>query len=163
MQPRVFAGTRAGYPRGLRGGLRVGRVYPSGLRVRVAGRLLLPILGFWRSLYIQTVGLSKVKDITIYYIFEVYNRLFRYFRDSQKRLYQKKVPQKKAILYTLKAREQKLITYYKDTKKAYRYLYIIGTILIPIYKLNYFKGVDQASNNIDWYIVYKSSLYSYLK
>ena len=67
------------------------------------------------------------------------------------------------MLYTLKAREQKLATYYKDTKKAYRYLYIIGTILTPIYKLNYFKGADWAGDNTDWYIVYESSLYSYLK
>ena len=58
MQPRVFTGTRAGNPRGLRGGLRVGRVYPSGLRVRVTGRLLLPILGFWRSLAIYTYNFS---------------------------------------------------------------------------------------------------------
>ena len=46
------------------------------------------------------------------------------------------------MLCALKAGEQKLATYYKDTKKAYRHLYVIGTILTPMYKLDYFKGVD---------------------
>ena len=46
------------------------------------------------------------------------------------------------MLYALKAGEQKLVTYYKDTEKAYRHLYAIGTILTPIHKLDYFKGAD---------------------
>jgi hypothetical protein len=50
------------------------------------------LLYITKPFYIWTVGLSKVKDVTIHCVFEVYNRLFGHFEDSQKRLIRKKVP-----------------------------------------------------------------------
>lgn len=67
------------------------------------------------------------------------------------------------MLCALKAGEQKLATYYKDTEKAHGHLYAMGTILTPVHKLDYFKGADWAGDDADWYTVYESSLHSYLK
>ena len=67
------------------------------------------------------------------------------------------------MLRALEAGEEKLKAYYYNTEEAYGYLYAIGTILTPSYKLNYFKGEDWAGDNAKWYKEYESSLYTYLK
>jgi hypothetical protein len=46
------------------------------------------------------------------------------------------------MLRALEVGEEKLKAYYYNTEEVYSYLYTIGTILTPSYKLNYFKGKD---------------------
>ena len=92
---------------------------------------------------------------SIYKVFKIYNNLFNYLNTSINRLSRKRAPWKKQIRDSLKKARKKLQKYYARTYQAEGYLYIITTILNPIYKLETFKGPTWKDDDIDWYIVYR--------
>jgi hypothetical protein len=55
-----------------------------------------------------TTALSKTKDITIYLIFAIYNKLFDHLEKSIKQLIRKKIAWKKLMLTALRAIKEKL-------------------------------------------------------
>jgi hypothetical protein len=110
-----------------------------------------------------TTGLSRIKETTIHGVFEVYNRLFTHFEQSQARLRRKKVPWKQAMLQALNAGREKLSAYYQRTEEVHGHLYAIGTILAPKHKLAFFKGPEWEGDDADWHNVYERSLHRYLE
>ncbi|KAJ5253718.1 hypothetical protein N7524_010898, partial [Penicillium chrysogenum] len=70
-----------------------------------------------------TTTLSKIKDVTIYLIFKIYNNLFEYLNSSIAQLQRKK-----------------LRDYYAKIEDIYGYLYTISTILTLDTKLQFFSS-----------------------
>jgi hypothetical protein len=79
--------------------------------------------------------LSQTKDVTIYVIFSIYNKLFDYLEASIHQLQWKKVAWKKLMLSALHAAKEKLSIYYRETDKIHGDLFAIGIILTPQNKL----------------------------
>jgi hypothetical protein len=121
------------------------------------------LLHITKPFYKWTVALSIIKETTIHVVFEVYNRLFTHFEQSQARLRRKKVPWKQAMLQALDAGREKLSAYYQRTEEAHGHLYAIGTILAPKYKLDFFKGPEWVGDDAEWHDVYERSLHRYLE
>jgi predicted nucleotide-binding protein (sugar kinase/HSP70/actin superfamily) len=82
-----------------------------------------------------TTALSKTKDITVYLVFAIYNKLFDHLEKSIKQLTRKKVAWKKLMLTALRTAEEKLRQYYSKTDDIPGDIFAIGTMLAPQHKL----------------------------
>jgi hypothetical protein len=110
-----------------------------------------------------TTALSKTKDITIHTVFSIYNRLFNHLEVSINQLQQKKVLWKQLMLSALDAAKDKLSAYYGKTTQEHGYLYAMGTILAPQYKLQFFSDISWSENNYEWRQKYHNHLQDYIK
>ncbi|KAJ5873691.1 uncharacterized protein N7529_002121 [Penicillium soppii] len=105
---------------------------------------LLPDAEEWRQidylLYITepffdfTLQLSKTRDITAYYTFKIYNKLFEHLEKSTKQLRRKRVLWKTEMLDTLTVSRLKLDEYYAQTDHVRGHIFAICTMLAPINK-----------------------------
>lgn len=120
------------------------------------------LLQITQPFYKWTTGLSKIKDVTIYNVFKVYNVLFDHFEKSIRQLERKRVAWKKAMLQALHTGKEKLSVYYHKTEQVHGHLFAIGTILAPEHKLEFFSEKDWADNNYEWRQKYEESLRRYL-
>jgi hypothetical protein len=105
-----------------------------------------------------TTALSKSRDVTIYRVFYIYNRLYDHLDKSIRQLQRKKVPWKKVMLTALHAAKRKLSHYYGMTDDIDGDLYAIGTIIAPQHKLQFFSSKDWDEPNQDWRRRYRKSL-----
>lgn len=106
-----------------------------------------------------TTELSKTKDITTHYVFEIYNKHFEHFEQSSTQLQRKWVPWKKNMLQALEAAQQKLRDYYSETDNIQGDLYAICTMLAPANKLQFFQSNEWDEN---WARRYRQSFEDYL-
>jgi hypothetical protein len=67
------------------------------------------------------------------------------------------------MLNALEAAKDKLSTYYGNTTQEHGYLYAMGTILAPQYKLQFFSDESWADNDYAWRQKYHNHLQDYLK
>ena len=67
--------------------------------------------------------MSKGKKSIIYYVFNIYNRLFDYIEKEIRKLRRKRVSWKVEFREALKAAREKLIDYYSKTQSSVGYLY----------------------------------------
>ncbi|OQE58765.1 hypothetical protein PENNAL_c0360G08151, partial [Penicillium nalgiovense] len=98
--------------------------------------------------------LSQTKDVTIYLVFSIYNKLFDHLEKSIRQLQRKKVPWKQLMLAALYAAKRKLSQYYSMTDQIPGDLYAIGTIIAPQQKLQFFSTKDWDNN---WRARYRNS------
>lgn len=111
-----------------------------------------------------TEAISVSKDVTIYIVFSVYNKLFGHIESSIQKLQQKKIGWKQKMLAALNSSMDKLREYYTLTcKKELGDLYAIGTILSPQNKLQYFQTKDWKDQKIDYAALYRDSLNNWIK
>ena len=96
------------------------------------------LLAITQPFFTFTTTLSKTKDITVYTIFGIYNKLFSYLERSMAQLARKKVSWKTLILSALKQAKLKLSEYYSMTDNIPDDLYAISTILASQNKLHIF-------------------------
>jgi hypothetical protein len=120
------------------------------------------LLQITQPFYKWTTGLSKIKDVTIYNVFKVYNVLFDHFEKSIYQLRRKRVAWKQVMLQALYTGKEKLSVYYNKTEQVHGHLFAIGTILAPEHKLDFFSQKDWADNNYEWRQKYEESLRRYL-
>jgi len=85
-----------------------------------------------------TMALMKTRDVTIHSVFLVYRKLLEHIDSSISRLKKKSTPWKQSMHDALLAAKQKLADYYNKTYRDHGFLYAIGTILAPQYKLSVF-------------------------
>lgn len=105
-----------------------------------------------------TTALSKTRDVTIYRVFYIYNRLYDHIDKSIRQLQPKNVPWKKVMLTALQAAKTKLSYYYSMTDDIDGDLYAIGTIIAPQHKLQFFSSKDWDEPGQDWRGRYRKSL-----
>jgi hypothetical protein len=111
-----------------------------------------------------TEAISVSKDVTIYIVFSVYNKLFGHIESSIRKLQQKKIGWKQKMLAALNSSMDKLREYYTLTcNKELGELYAIGTILSPQNKLQYFQTKDWKDQKIDYAALYRESLNDWIK
>jgi hypothetical protein len=67
------------------------------------------------------------------------------------------------MLSALDAAKDKLLAYYGKTTQEHGYLYTIGTILAPQYKLQFFSDISWLENNYEWQQKYHNHLQDYIK
>ncbi|EED11869.1 hypothetical protein TSTA_110490 [Talaromyces stipitatus ATCC 10500] len=87
--------------------------------------------------------LSKSKDVTIHWVFKVYNKLFDHLEKSIRQLRRKRVAWKQVMLASLEAAKNKLSIYYKDTDNM--------------------DDWDPEEGGIDYQAIYRQSLESSLE
>lgn len=107
-----------------------------------------------------TTALSKTKDVTVYLVFTIYNKLFDHLKKSIKQLIRKKVAQKKLMLTALRAAEEKLRQYYSETDDIPSDIFAISTMLAPQHKLQFFRSKDQGP---EWLTRYRQSFVDYFE
>jgi hypothetical protein len=107
-----------------------------------------------------TNALSKTKDVTIHFVFGIYNKLFDHLEKSINRLNRKKVSWKKVMLSALYAAKAKLSQYYSKTDDMPGDLLAIATILAPQHKLQFFTGNDWEP---EWADRYRQSFMDYFE
>lgn len=105
-----------------------------------------------------TTALSKTRDVTIYRVLYIYNRLYDHLDHSIRQLQRKNVPWKKVMLTALHAAKRKLSHYYGMTDDIDGDLYAIGTIIVPQHKLQFFSSKDWDEPGQDWRRRYRKSL-----
>jgi len=110
-----------------------------------------------------TTALSKTKDITVHTVFSIYNKLFNHLEVSIRQLQRKKVQWKRLMLDALEAAKEKLSVYYGKTAQEHGYLYAMGTILAPQYKLQFFSDESWSDNNYEWRQKYHNHLQDYVE
>lgn len=111
-----------------------------------------------------TEAISVSKDVTIYIVFSVYNKLFGHIESSIRKLQRKKIGWKQKMLAALNSSMDKLREYYTLTcNKELGDLYAIGTILSPQNKLQYFQTKDWKDQKIDHAALYRDSLNNWIK
>lgn len=108
--------------------------------------------------FIFTNALSKSRDVTIWRVFNIYNKLYDHLDKSIRQLQGKKVAWKKVMLTALYAAKRKLSHYYSMTDNIHGDLYAIGTIIAPQYKLQFFSTKDWDEPQQDWRERYRHSL-----
>lgn len=87
--------------------------------------------------------LSKTRDVTIYNIYSIYNKLFSYLDEAECKLKNKGVVWKKHMLQALQTAKRKLSKYYTATDyESYGDIYALATILCLLKKLRYFVSSD---------------------
>lgn len=89
-----------------------------------------------------TLELSKTKDVTVHYVFKIYNKLFEHLEKSIFRLQRKRSFWKKQMLKALEAARTKLDVYYANTDNVKGHLYAVSTMLAPVNKLKFFSTKD---------------------
>jgi hypothetical protein len=108
--------------------------------------------------------LSKTRDVTVHYVFSIYNKLFSHLDTVEKKLKYKAVSWKKRMLWALQVAKEKLSKYYHATdKETYGIVYAIATILCPSKKLRYFdskdwRGEDENGKPVDFMKIYRDAL-----
>ncbi|KAJ5580905.1 hypothetical protein N7450_007206 [Penicillium hetheringtonii] len=101
--------------------------------------------------------LSKTRDCTVHYIFSIYNRLFIYLEETEKKLRYKYIHWKKNILRALQLAQKKLSKYYSGTDdSAYSTICALATILYPSKKLQYFDNKNWRDSDIDFIKQYQN-------
>ena len=87
--------------------------------------------------------LSKTRDVSIYHVFSIYNRMFTHLEEAEKKLNYKAIPWKKQMLQALQDVKGKLLKYYSATNtESFGRVYALATILCPLKKLYYFNSND---------------------
>ena len=96
------------------------------------------LLWITKLFFDYTTALSTTKEVTIHLIFSIYNNLFDYLEKLIQQLQYKKVARKIIMLHVLEAAKIKLSFYYKETDKIHSNIFVIGTIVAPSNKLQFF-------------------------
>lgn len=86
----------------------------------------------------------KTKDMAIYSVFLVYRKLLEHIERSNRQLRKKTTPWKKDMYRALLVAKQKLREYYDKTYRDHGFLYGIGTLLAPQYKLCAFDDTEYS-------------------
>lgn len=116
------------------------------------------LLTILQPFYRYTKAISISKDITIYYVFRLYNELFEHIETSIKRIRRKRVLWRNEMLNALNHASDKLSQYYQMTAESdLEHLYAHGTILAPQNKLHYFKEHPDWQDH-PYHLEYASSL-----
>ena len=98
--------------------------------------------------YLLLITKPFFKFMTIYQVFGIYNKLFRYLKASEKQLRRKKVLQKKKMLIALIAAYNKLSEYYIAIDiERFGEIYAMATILALSKKLRFFTTKDQQGHD----------------
>lgn len=98
----------------------------------------------------MTNVLSKTRDVTVYSVFSIYNKLFNHLNTAEEKLERKGVLWKIRMLQVLRAAKAKLRKYYTATDtELYRAVYVITTILCLSKKLRYFDNKDQRGTHVN--------------
>ncbi|KAJ5413745.1 hypothetical protein N7509_000372 [Penicillium cosmopolitanum] len=131
---------------------------------------LLPIQDLrtrWNSTFLmldRAKRLQRTRDVTVHFVFSIYNKLFNHFDTAEEKLERKSVLWKIRMLQGLRAAKAKLRKYYTATKtEPYGTVYAIATILCPSKKLRYFDNEDWRGTNAngeqaDFMKIYRNKL-----